>query len=816
MSDNLIASLTVGGLTSEQEAQLNKIPMIEQSVEGITNELNSKANTSDVATLKELVGDSSSGLVKAVTDNASQLDTNIYDFSRLIGDGSVDETEILQQIFNNVVPNSRIEFPKGKKIKISKPIRINVDNVIIDGNNCELMWANTTNSINNTSIRETWNGFFNIHGYETTTKTTILGYSTNEEPIINGKWKVTDSAGFKENDYVYINIKGGFETANFIDSYNPSYMVLAKVTKVENNYITTDYFTPFYMENFNWGSCPCEMIKVITRDNITIENFILNDIVPWENFTSIDGRDRDKVVCGIGTDCVSNIIIKNIKGKRNKFPVVMLNRTHNFEVDNVVGLDPSYVGPAEGYSVKLNRSCFGSVSNVYGKNGRHVLDCSCSAFVDVSNCYNVSKNYQTSGNNGSFDLHGICEHNINFYNCNGDFVFGNGFTSFPMLMKNITIDNCNGRGSFYNTENLLVKNSNITFNTGGDAEESGNISVKFSDCNIRYGRSYIFRGRKRGINLKTSLIIENCKIEEYIPATSVSWISSIEKFDEIKINGNDIDFTRTSQILKFINSGQIDFNNNKTKGLMIQFESSKENYFNYTINNNSFLFTDTDLIVSNTTEADIIRLLRIKNSIGDIIINDNIFRTHQTRELTIVDTNIPDEDPFHNNIKVFFEKNKVLPNKNNNTKLLLSTKKGVSVYSNNNYLDHKIVGYNTLIIEQLGYYQNPADKTIGKNVRITKDNAILLLEDINNNGFQIRNTEETLAIINLLNGEFGEKLLEIDRDKNFTRIKTKALKLPLSTTSSAPTPELGGIYFDYETKKFKKCIDGSTWIDANI
>ena len=56
----------------------------------------------------------------------------------------------------------------------------------------------------------------------------------------------------------------------------------------------------------------------------------------------------------------------------------------------------------------------------------------------------------------------------------------------------------------------------------------------------------------------------------------------------------------------------------------------------------------------------------------------------------------------------------------------------------------------------------------------------------------------------------------IDRDKNFTRIKTKALKLPLSTSSTAPTPELGAVYFDYESNKFKKCVDGSTWVDANI
>ena len=58
MSDNLTARLSVGviysgdgsGLTPEQEEQLNKIPIIEQSVGEITNDLNSKANTSDIPT----------------------------------------------------------------------------------------------------------------------------------------------------------------------------------------------------------------------------------------------------------------------------------------------------------------------------------------------------------------------------------------------------------------------------------------------------------------------------------------------------------------------------------------------------------------------------------------------------------------------------------------------------------------------------------------------------------------------------------------------------------------------------------------------
>lgn len=209
MSDNLTASLSVGvihsgdgsGLTDEQERQLNKIPTIEQSVEEIINDLNSKANTSDIptntselnndsgfltsipseyvtetemneaianvssggsvsqedistavnnyltehpitggataeqanqieanktniATLKELVGDSSSGLVKAVTDNALQLDTNTKYLNNIgfnfIQQGGVegeygDNRHVLQLLINtlNTMGGGTIFIPEG-------------------------------------------------------------------------------------------------------------------------------------------------------------------------------------------------------------------------------------------------------------------------------------------------------------------------------------------------------------------------------------------------------------------------------------------------------------------------------------------------------------------------------------------------------------------------------------------------------------------------------------------------------------------------------------------------------------------------------
>ena len=84
MSDNLTASLSVGviysgngsGLTPEQEEQLNKIPMIEQSVEEITNDLNSKANTSDIPTKTSKLTNDSGFLTSIPSEYVTEQEMN--------------------------------------------------------------------------------------------------------------------------------------------------------------------------------------------------------------------------------------------------------------------------------------------------------------------------------------------------------------------------------------------------------------------------------------------------------------------------------------------------------------------------------------------------------------------------------------------------------------------------------------------------------------------------------------------------------------------------------------------------------------------
>ena len=84
MSDNLTASLSVGviysgdgsGLTPEQEEQLNKIPIIEQSVGEITNDLNSKANVSDIPTKTSKLTNDSGFLTSIPSEYVTETEMN--------------------------------------------------------------------------------------------------------------------------------------------------------------------------------------------------------------------------------------------------------------------------------------------------------------------------------------------------------------------------------------------------------------------------------------------------------------------------------------------------------------------------------------------------------------------------------------------------------------------------------------------------------------------------------------------------------------------------------------------------------------------
>ena len=124
MSDNLTASLSVGviysgdgsGLTPEQEEQLNKIPMIEQSVEEITNDLNSKANTSDIPTAIETYVTTHRDELKGETGSAGKDGVNAVNPNFTIGTvTTLEPDESATVTLSGTYPNLVLNFgiPRG-------------------------------------------------------------------------------------------------------------------------------------------------------------------------------------------------------------------------------------------------------------------------------------------------------------------------------------------------------------------------------------------------------------------------------------------------------------------------------------------------------------------------------------------------------------------------------------------------------------------------------------------------------------------------------------------------------------------------------
>ena len=153
MSDNLTARLSVGviysgdgsGLTAEQEEQLNKIPMIEQSVEEITNELNSKANTSDIPTNTSELYNDSGFLTSIPSEYVTETEMNEA-IANISSGGSVSQEEI-----STAINNYFTEHPVSSGATAEQVAQIQANKTAIGDANSGLI--KEVNNIKNTELQ---------------------------------------------------------------------------------------------------------------------------------------------------------------------------------------------------------------------------------------------------------------------------------------------------------------------------------------------------------------------------------------------------------------------------------------------------------------------------------------------------------------------------------------------------------------------------------------------------------------------------------------------------------------------------------------
>ena len=740
--------------------------------------------------------------IKSSIDNNPQSNAIVHKSPENFGakgDGVTDDTKAIQDAVNS---GYAIDFKLESIYLIKNKINI-PSGTVINGNNSTIKWYNTDIVLNDMSVRAHWTGVFNIQGAETTTKTQITNYHTKREPIECGAFTVNSVDGFDINDYIKINIEGGYTKVNSYDDYKPSVMTIAKITDIDvaSKIIYTDLFIPFDMTSTVFDS-NTTITKLNVINNVLIENIIIEDITPGENHTNNDGANKDKLACGISTNMASNVIIRNVKGRNMKNPLVMFHYCHNYTAENIENIDPAYTGPAEGYCVKCNRSTVGNISNIYGKGCRHLVDLSWSSFTTIEKCNDTMPYDKRFGY--SLDLHGVCEHNITFRDCKGSFIFGNGIGSFPNLSAFVTVDNCKGDFLLGNVQDLKILNSNLILRSYSP-DSARVISVDINDSKIELGKGFNALGTKRGIGLETRFTMNNCNITSYKGYTPESFVQNIIKnIDVVVIENSFIDLSDTRQGLRVEEALSLEFNNNNVIGTCVDFlreATTDVKNINYECDNNIFYVKEGHKFVENASR-NLIKLKNIKYSTGIVSVSNNKINANGSVAFPLNIIDVRDSDGYFDNshLTVIFSNNVIVNDSNCSNISFNFTSDRIKFISDSNSVKSDLLYYDQLLKYSTVIFVD--GNPILNNVKVIDKISL-------NDNAQILSNPDMVSVRKMANGSYEKELLTIFLKTDVTQVNTDTFRL--KTVDTLPKPRKGGIVFYAD--KYYKCSDGTSWVE---
>ena len=335
MSDNNIkAKLSVGvaysgdgsGLTAEQERQLNKIPMIEQSVEEITNELNTKANASDIPT------------------NTSEL-YNDSGFLTSIPSEYVTETEMNEAIANSGSGTGGTGLTSEQEERLNKipEIETSINNI----NESLNTKANTSDIPTNTSELYNDSGFLTSIPSEYVTEQEmneaianvssggsidLSGYATKDElntkanisDIPTKTSKLTNDSGFltsipseyvteTEMNEAITNVSTGYATKDELNTKANISDIPTKVSELYNDsyFVTTSQLNTAIsgIQNTNAATIPILPNVVLFGDSITdtkVNGEWVKQIINYAKFNSLTNYGRGYCTFTFKNDTVKN------------------------------------------------------------------------------------------------------------------------------------------------------------------------------------------------------------------------------------------------------------------------------------------------------------------------------------------------------------------------------------------------------------------------------------------------------------------------------------------------------------------------------
>ena len=456
---------------------------------------------------------------KDYVDNLLEQTAILVDSFGAVGDGEADDTLKIRDALNYAKAHGyqKVKFNPTKTYKVSDRIPISFSNIEVDVQGATIIYENDKN-VN--PYTQYWQSvFFAVGEEDDSTKTAITGYKTINDGtdgqgnfIKRGRWTVSNTNSFKEEDYIFINIPLDQSVKDYSDA-RPACQMATKIIKVGAEYIDTEYYTPFDWTKRVWHGTET-LWKINPLENVTIKNINFVDNNPQIKrsiFEEDTTENRQKQLSAVGGKYVVNFNVDNIDVKNNHNQGVVTYGCVGVTVKNVNVKEPKYLGAGQGYVVQIKHSYNIVVERIKGYKVRHLVDFTASAFATVLQSYS-SHEY-----NYAFDVHGFCEHDITFKGCTGSLQISNSVRYFPNLVKNIAFENCDFNSAFINWgENLVFRDSSIVLmgiNAVADVIilDVGNIT--FDNCELELVNNTRFFGRKRTLDIETSVKLIDSKVK---------------------------------------------------------------------------------------------------------------------------------------------------------------------------------------------------------------------------------------------------------------------------------------------------------------
>ena len=348
---------------------------------------------------------------------------NVADFGA-IGDGVVDDSDAIQNAIDSASENTTIYFPNGI-YKLTTPVLSDRSNVSFDGNGSTFLWEGTADlGLDNANNHN--RGAIEFKGVETETRNDIQYV---QEATTNTVIGIGNTSSYAIGDYVRINIDTGSWAQDYSD-YNPNVQTLAEVIDKNDTELIIDYTTPF---RFKDRVASGRVYKVNPIFNIGVKNLHIIDKTSSSQFESVPVDEKRSWVNLIFIKNAVNFKASDISGNGHKNKGLKIDTTLDGVIENVKFANPQYVGGGGGYGMQVANSQRIYMKNITGVKNRHLIDFSRAYHCEVEN------SQDNSSLKGTFDCHGITEHDITFRGVEGGFVFSNGIQDFRSIVENIKI-----------------------------------------------------------------------------------------------------------------------------------------------------------------------------------------------------------------------------------------------------------------------------------------------------------------------------------------------------------------------------------------